>query len=776
MDNQLNTGLSDSTKPTRQKKPGSPSQRSFSFADLPLATQLIILVSFLVGLIVLGVTALSANRARTAATTQVTEQFGLHAGEVAKEIELWLESGVNQIQTLALDDTIANALDQKNNSYLNSEGQALDEATILEFIGLLDQTWRNGTDSEPLIVNTLSTQNNPVTAVLSRFGNNFGDHVEVFVTDRYGATVGSTGRLSDYYQADEGWWQAAWNEGQGGVFISDIEFDESAGVNSLQIATPVYKVQADGSEQMVGVIRTTYITTQLNAIVNAQQFGETGYLLLYNAEGTELLNGRPDAETGKLSDSTVNEAITKTEGTDAVKDSQGKDVLLAFSNVSLASAVPNWTLITRQNSSEALAVANQIFTNGIWATLIALGLAVLASVLLARSFTRPVDNLVKVAEKVGQGDLSELVDYSSENEIGTLASTFNTTILQLRESNLRQEEEAKRNRALQENISEFLDVAMDIADGDFTKRGEVTDDVLGNVIDAINVMVDELGDLLSDVRTAATSVNDGSNKLLATTKAINETTQQQASVAVEAGQDVQEVTQSMRHVTQDANASAQAATQALQASQQGREAVTNTLEGMQNIRREVQSISKRIKSLGDRSLEISEVVDTISSIASQTNLLALNASIEASGAGEAGSRFAVVADEVRKLAEDASKATERVASLIKNVQAEVQEVVASVEDGTREVEQGYRVASEAGQRLEEISSIVEESAKFAQSISTTMQDQLVRVEQVGSSVQTISGMATESQETVNEGRSASEELQALAGQLSESLSRFRLAN
>ena len=83
----------------------------------------------------------------------------------------------------------------------------------------------------------------------------------------------------------------------------------------------------------------------------------------------------------------------------------------------------------------------------------------------------------------------------------------------------------------------------------------------------------------------------------------------------------------------------------------GEQAVRDSLDGMQRIRGEVQAISKKIKSLGDRSLEISEIVNTIEEIASQTNLLALNAAIEAAGAGEAGLRFAVVADEVRKLAE-----------------------------------------------------------------------------------------------------------------------------
>ena len=45
---------------------------------------------------------------------------------------------------------------------------------------------------------------------------------------------------------------------------------------------------------------------------------------------------------------------------------------------------------------------------------------------------------------------------------------------------------------LQENIIKFLDTAMEVSQGDLTKRGEVTSDVLGNVVDAINLMVAEM--------------------------------------------------------------------------------------------------------------------------------------------------------------------------------------------------------------------------------------------------------------------------------------------
>ncbi len=408
---------------------------------------------------------------------------------------------------------------------------------------------------------------------------------------------------------------------------------------------------------------------------------------------------------------------------------------------------------------------------------IAAALALIFGLVLAvsRRISRPIGELAGVAERVSQGDLSTTAKVSSSDEIGTLGDTFNTAIVQLREAAARSEAELERSRALQSNIGEFLNTAMDIADGDFTKRGTVSEDVLGNVVDAINLMVEELSHLLKSVQDTAFSVRDGADEMIQTSGSISERSRLQVSQAQSAREEVRRVTGAMLEMAQNADASADAARRALKASQQGEAAVQNTLTGMQGIRREVQGISKRIKGLGDRSLEISEIVETISRISRQTNLLALNATIEAARAGEAGGRFAIVANEVRKLADDSAGATQRVAALIKTVQSEVQEVVGSVEGGTREVEEGYRVAGEAGDRLREIAQIVTQAAEYAVSISQATQQQVRGVEQVGSAVNSIAGATEASQVQINQGRKTAQRLEELSSELSTSLARFRLA-
>jgi methyl-accepting chemotaxis protein len=405
--------------------------------------------------------------------------------------------------------------------------------------------------------------------------------------------------------------------------------------------------------------------------------------------------------------------------------------------------------------------------------------AVLAGVMFAQRITRPVNALMSVAERVGRGDLSQLVPVTSRDEIGQMAVTFNESIVRLRslvQTETDRDDERRKREELQQNIITFLDTVVEIGKGDLTRRGEVSWDVLGNVVDAINLMVEEIASIVGDVRQAALRVASGSQDTIRITGELAEAAQAQTRDAVSVTRSVADVTVSVRQVADSADQSAKAARQVLQAASKGESAVRNSLASMQQIRAEVQTISKKIKSLGDRSLEISNIVNTIQDIAAQTHLLALNASIEAAGAGEAGLRFSVVADEVRKLAERATQATRDIGTLIKGVQVETQEAVVAMESGTREVESGYEVSLKAEEALQEIGKISQSSAELAAEISHASQTQVRGAEAAAGAVQAIAGAAVKTEQGVQQSRKNVEQLARLAEELTAKLSRFKLAS
>ena len=401
-----------------------------------------------------------------------------------------------------------------------------------------------------------------------------------------------------------------------------------------------------------------------------------------------------------------------------------------------------------------------------------------AGVVFARRLTRPIAQIVRVAERVGRGDLGETVKATSRDEIGQLAHTFNDTVVRLRSQVMTEgerDEEKRKREELQRNIQTFLDAVMEIAQGDLTQRGQVTPDVLGNVVDSINVMVEEIAGLLTDVRHAALRVAASANDMIGATDQMAGGAQTQAREITTVSRTMEAMSQAVREVATSAQSAAGAAHHTLEASRKGEQAVRDSLAGMQRIRGEVQVIAKKIKGLGDRSLEISAIVNLIEELASHTNLLALNAAIEAAGAGEAGLRFGVVADEIRKLAERAATATKDVAGLIRTVQAETQEAVMAMEEGTREVEAGYQVTIRAEEHLKEIAGISTSSAELAQGISRTSTAQADGVDGVARAMHSIAQVAVNTEQAVLQTRKTVEDLVKLADELTRSLSRFKLA-
>lgn len=422
----------------------------------------------------------------------------------------------------------------------------------------------------------------------------------------------------------------------------------------------------------------------------------------------------------------------------------------------------------------ALAAYNQAVQR-MW---IALGVALLLSLLLVvwitRTTSRRLGRLEQGAQSLRQGNLNSVMKVSGRDEIGALAQTFNDAVTQLRQAAQVQQQEQQRALQLQENVSRFLGVATEIAGGDLTKRGEITQDALGSVVDAVNLTVEEIALLLKNVREAADSVNSNAARMNSLTSSIAQDAQAQAQEATQVRTQTGLVSGSIRQMAERASNSAQAARQTLEVARLGREAVTQVMIGMNEVRGEIQSIAENITLLNTRSAQIESVAKTLEDFASQTNLLALNASFEAAGAGAAGRRFAVVAEEIRRLAEESAKETQRVGSLVRQVQTDIQTVVTQAQDGVREAETGYRVADTAGSRLQEIAKLAEQSAGLASQISDLAQAQVPVVEQVDAAVQKIAQAAQSVETESSQGRQTAEAVRALSISLSQNLSRFKL--
>jgi GAF domain-containing protein/HAMP domain-containing protein len=302
----------------------------------------------------------------------------------------------------------------------------------------LDKQWRAAdavdNNNDPLVSAVL---NNDVSSELREYRETFLENVEVFVTDKYGAVFASTNRTSDYYQADEEWWQTAYNNGQGAFYLGQPEFDQSSKTFALIMAIPLY---AHGTHEIQGVLRTTIQMDSILSILNQDILNGTGYAKLYLPDGLMIdpknANGTHPADTNALDRLP---ALTSNKSFDTFTLEGVPSVVSAAritsEDTQMKQALKNldWSLVVSQSQADNLAPVNaqQQYTTIV--ALIILALSALIAVFFAQLLSNPIVRLTSVAEQIAAGNTAVQAKVESTDEIGKLASTFNSMTSQLRD-------------------------------------------------------------------------------------------------------------------------------------------------------------------------------------------------------------------------------------------------------------------------------------------------------------------------------------------------------
>lgn len=327
---------------------------------------------------------------------------------------------------------------------------------------------------------------------------------------------------------------------------------------------------------------------------------------------------------------------------------------------------------------------------------------------------------------------------------------------------------------MQKRALELLMEVDPVSRGDLTIRANVTEDEIGTIADSYNATIENLRKIVTSVQKAAQELASTTNDNQISVSALSEDASFQANNIASALGRIQIMTDSISAVAKNAEQAEAAVQQATQTVEAGEIAMNRTVDGIMAIRETVAETAKKVKRLGESSQKISKVVNLIGSFADQTNLLALNASIEAAHAGEEGRGFAVVADEVRSLARQSAQATAEIETLVASIQSETNDVVAAMESGTEQVVLGTKLVDETRKSLNQITAVSIQINELVEAIAKAAVEQSLTSQAV---TQTMTQIATVSDKTSQEAAQVSDSFKKLLQvslALQESVSQFKV--
>ncbi len=356
-----------------------------------------------------------------------------------------------------------------------------------------------------------------------------------------------------------------------------------------------------------------------------------------------------------------------------------------------------------------------------------------ALLVVRRSISRPLSQIVTALTALKEGDLTVEVPVRSDDEAGAVARSldvFKDAMMKAKAAEEMQEEQ-KRQAAIEQQR------------------------VMNEMADKFHASV---GGVIETVSSAATELNASAQSMTSISEETSHRANGVAAASEEASTNVNSVAAASEQMSKSIEEIGQ---QIRQASAVSRDAVSK-----------VEDTSSQMTTLSETAETIGEVISMISEIADQTNLLALNATIESARAGEAGKGFAVVASEVKSLANETAKATGQIRQQIDQIQIATREAVVSMSDINDVIRQLDEISGA-------IASAMEEQAATTQEIANNVQEAAAGTVEVSRNITGVTQASQEagsaSQQVLSASSELSQQAEVLQGEVQNFIATVRAA-
>jgi signal transduction histidine kinase len=382
---------------------------------------------------------------------------------------------------------------------------------IRKYFADKDKSWIEAPDDSPLIKECLESKSSVKLKAIRMREENVA---EIFITDIAGGLVAASNRTSDFYQADEEWWQKAYNQGKGSVFLGDVEFDESNGAWTVPVAVPV----RDEAGGIIGVCKASLRVDNFFAPLARVKIQETGHALLVNEDSDIIFHSGVTPLSRKLcGEGEFQKLINDKNHWGMISESEmhATRFFVAFSDIDnplLSANKIKWMVLVSQDAAEVFKPLNELIAQ-MWILIgVIIVLIIPIGYLFGNVFVKPIHELHVATEEIIKGNWDYKIDIRTGDEIEQFANTFKGMISVIKN---RQQELLRAKTAL-ENLASDLEKRVEERTRDLTRAQEATLNILEDLAEskskleeALKIKSEFTSVVSHELRTPLTAIKEG---------------------------------------------------------------------------------------------------------------------------------------------------------------------------------------------------------------------------------------------------------------------------
>ena len=364
-----------------------------------------------------------------AMTNQASENALSFSRAISERLDQRINGVLTIVATIAENDHIKQFVIESNQEYDEMDN-------VDSYIAEKEADWRSYAGKENPLFNEMAK--NPISERVTELSYQYAQAAdfdlfpEIFVTNKYGAAVATNNRLTDFDQSDELKFQ---NSRDYGWYVSDLGYDESSGIWSLEVASAITE-----KKEFLGIVKVAYnIQDIVDIFVHSTKDSpyETSRFALISGDDRIIHFSAGTLNMGDDFSSSVDFFDIRNVGEGVY---QGKipsfeeRVVLAYTTSEGFREFPglNWIIGNAIDEDEFLAEVYDLQNTLL--TVLAVSIIVAAGIGLGmiRGIIPPIKKIERAAKEISKEKFDEKLEIKSKDEFGSLGESINEMATKLK--------------------------------------------------------------------------------------------------------------------------------------------------------------------------------------------------------------------------------------------------------------------------------------------------------------------------------------------------------